>query len=412
MITPSSEKSDWRNAGKNAGPGAGETASLAARARGQGLLVAQQTRLLFTHCRAGLGGTLAVAIAMAFLFFEQVPYPTLGAWLLSVLLVLLWRLVLIWRFQRAAPDDDELGVWKQRFLVGSTLSAILMGSSIWLVGLHGGGLESHVLLAFMLGGMCLAAVSLLGGALLVYNVYVCALCLPLVSWFWLQGTPLYNVMAALGLVFLLAMIATGHGHHRTLMRLLDLTAANRELREHQRRLHDFADMGADCFWESDDQGRFTFLSEGYRQLTGLSPRQMIGRALDDPSGPCLVPDRYLRQAAAGIGIDAASLDPFHDHAIVWKHRDGSTAVLLSNGLPVLGADGRLEGFRGTVRDITEQHRLAEKLTYQATHDALTELVNRREFERRLQVMIDNAAQTGAVHAVCYLDLDQFKVVND
>ena len=74
MITPSSKKSDWRNAG----PGAGETTSLGSRQRGRGLLVAEQTRLLFTHYRAGLGGTLAVAIAMSLLFFDQVPFPTLA----------------------------------------------------------------------------------------------------------------------------------------------------------------------------------------------------------------------------------------------------------------------------------------------------------------------------------------------
>jgi GGDEF domain-containing protein len=57
-------------------------------------------------------------------------------------------------------------------------------------------------------------------------------------------------------------------------------------------------------------------------------------------------------------------------------------------------------------------RLTRQMTYQASHDALTGLVNRREFERRLREAMD-AAQTGdAAHALCYLDLDRFKVVND
>ncbi|MBZ0106357.1 MAG: EAL domain-containing protein [Sulfuricella denitrificans] len=54
----------------------------------------------------------------------------------------------------------------------------------------------------------------------------------------------------------------------------------------------------------------------------------------------------------------------------------------------------------------------ERLTYQASHDALTGLVNRREFERRLEKALATSHAEGRVHALCYLDLDQFKIVND
>ena len=62
-------------------------------------------------------------------------------------------------------------------------------------------------------------------------------------------------------------------------------------------------------------------------------------------------------------------------------------------------------------DISESHRLAEQLHYQAIHDDLTGLFSRREFERRLESLLEWAGE-GNNHAVCYLDLDQFKVVND
>ncbi|HEX4153002.1 MAG TPA: EAL domain-containing protein [Steroidobacteraceae bacterium] len=65
-----------------------------------------------------------------------------------------------------------------------------------------------------------------------------------------------------------------------------------------------------------------------------------------------------------------------------------------------------------MHDTSELRGLTRQMTYQASHDALTGLVNRREFERRLREAMD-AAQTGDVaHALCYLDLDRFKVVND
>ena len=63
-------------------------------------------------------------------------------------------------------------------------------------------------------------------------------------------------------------------------------------------------------------------------------------------------------------------------------------------------------------DITHRKRSEHVLTYQATHDALTSLVNRVEFERRAERLISTVKQRGGEHAICYIDLDQFKVVND
>jgi diguanylate cyclase (GGDEF)-like protein/PAS domain S-box-containing protein len=63
------------------------------------------------------------------------------------------------------------------------------------------------------------------------------------------------------------------------------------------------------------------------------------------------------------------------------------------------------------RDITEKHKLSEQLSYQANHDPLTGLVNRREFERRLSRLL-SSLEDKAEHAMCYMDLDNFKQIND
>ena len=70
---------------------------------------------------------------------------------------------------------------------------------------------------------------------------------------------------------------------------------------------------------------------------------------------------------------------------------------------------------GTVvvfQDVTEVHRVASELSHQATHDALTGLVNRREFEERLKRLLETVRGEGGKHVLCYVDLDQFKVIND
>jgi diguanylate cyclase (GGDEF)-like protein/PAS domain S-box-containing protein len=64
------------------------------------------------------------------------------------------------------------------------------------------------------------------------------------------------------------------------------------------------------------------------------------------------------------------------------------------------------------RDITEKRNLEDKLAYQATHDALTKLLNRREFEQRLHQVLTRDQDPSDKHVLCFLDLDQFKIIND
>ena len=65
-----------------------------------------------------------------------------------------------------------------------------------------------------------------------------------------------------------------------------------------------------------------------------------------------------------------------------------------------------------LEEITERKRVEKTLSFQATHDALTLLINRREFERRAGRALDTARKRQVEHALCYLDLDHFKVIND
>lgn len=94
----------------------------------------------------------------------------------------------------------------------------------------------------------------------------------------------------------------------------------------------------------------------------------------------------------------------------WR-QDGSSFAAEYSSYPQYEGE-RSVGAVVVFRDVTEAHRAAEQLAHQASHDALTGLVNRQEFERRLERVISHIAQEGGEYALCYLDLDQFKVVND
>ena len=98
--------------------------------------------------------------------------------------------------------------------------------------------------------------------------------------------------------------------------------------------------------------------------------------------------------------------------LVLKRRDGSRLVVLENSRAVRDPDGHVLFYEGTLTDITAAHELSQQLSHDASHDPLTGLKNRREFEVRLQHALELTHATGATHAVCFMDLDRFKVVND
>jgi diguanylate cyclase (GGDEF)-like protein/PAS domain S-box-containing protein len=98
--------------------------------------------------------------------------------------------------------------------------------------------------------------------------------------------------------------------------------------------------------------------------------------------------------------------------LLLKRKDGTKVVVLENSRAVRDSEGRVLFYEGTLTDITAAHELSQQLSYDASHDPLTGLANRREFELRLQRALEMTQATGATHAVCFLDLDRFKTVND
>ncbi|MGR9108235.1 MAG: EAL domain-containing protein [Gammaproteobacteria bacterium] len=98
--------------------------------------------------------------------------------------------------------------------------------------------------------------------------------------------------------------------------------------------------------------------------------------------------------------------------VVLRRDDGKELIIDASAAPIHDPDGQVVGAVMTIRDVSQQHQLAQQLTYQATHDSLTGLVNRHEFERRAGLMLKHAKEQHREHALCFLDLDQFKIVND
>ncbi|MNR97529.1 putative diguanylate cyclase YegE [compost metagenome] len=93
-------------------------------------------------------------------------------------------------------------------------------------------------------------------------------------------------------------------------------------------------------------------------------------------------------------------------------RNGNEYAVEDSAAPIRDREGRIIGVVLVFHDVSDSRKLAIQLSHQAAHDPLTGLFNRREFERRLEVAIDTLALQSKQHSLLYLDLDQFKIVND
>jgi diguanylate cyclase (GGDEF)-like protein/PAS domain S-box-containing protein len=155
----------------------------------------------------------------------------------------------------------------------------------------------------------------------------------------------------------------------------------------------------------------TYMNAAAEQLIGCSLGEAVGQPLTTILHMVPEPNAFsvtteIEKILAGeqrTGPTSGSL---------MQKRDGSTTPVHERAAPIRDSHGDVIGIAFVMRDITQERALSAQLLYQATHDALTGLANRREFEQQLGFAIEDQKRTGGEYALLYLDLDQFKVVND
>ena len=163
---------------------------------------------------------------------------------------------------------------------------------------------------------------------------------------------------------------------------------------------------------TDRAGLVTSMNPNAERLAGCAEAAALGR----PVGDILAVEEADGEADMQDALRRCLCErrPLSDLPhMTLRGAGGQRYSVASAVAPVSLADGELIGAVLVMHDVTESKRLMRRLGFEASHDALTGLVNRREFELRLQRALDRAnAAGGASSALLYMDLDQFKVVND
>jgi diguanylate cyclase (GGDEF)-like protein/PAS domain S-box-containing protein len=162
----------------------------------------------------------------------------------------------------------------------------------------------------------------------------------------------------------------------------------------------------------DAEGRIDYINHSAETLLGQRFDQVMGRSFSEVASLVDETDRRSLGDPVRKALATGGRVTMGRRAVLVPANAGPERSVEISVTP-LRFDGKdIMGLVLVLHDTSELRGLTRQMTYQASHDALTGLVNRREFERRLQEAMDSA-QTGNVgHALCYLDLDRFKVVND
>ncbi|MCP4490501.1 MAG: EAL domain-containing protein [Gammaproteobacteria bacterium] len=186
--------------------------------------------------------------------------------------------------------------------------------------------------------------------------------------------------------------------------------AEKALRLSDKRFRDYAESSSNWFWEMDEELKFSYGSERFREITGINPEDVYGytrwklidEQLENPAS-----EKWQKHF-----LQMENREPFRDFQYRLMNHPGEVIHISLSGNPIYNTDGDFLGYRGSGTDITKRKQAEEQLVYQACHDGLTGLISRYELERRASRLLYSISKKHAEHAMCFLDLDQFKVIND
>jgi diguanylate cyclase (GGDEF)-like protein/PAS domain S-box-containing protein len=163
---------------------------------------------------------------------------------------------------------------------------------------------------------------------------------------------------------------------------------------------------------TDKDGRIDYMNPAAELLTGSTADAAAGKLLEEIVSLVDETDRRLLSDPLHQALTTGAAVNLSRRALMLSRANGSERSIELSASPMRNSDRELVGAVAILHDVTELRGLTRQMSYQATHDALTGLVNRREFERRLEEGIESGHRGDGQHVLAYLDLDRFKLVND
>jgi len=190
-----------------------------------------------------------------------------------------------------------------------------------------------------------------------------------------------------------------------------LEKANQALAsEKERALVTLSSIG-DAVITTDRSGRIEYLNPVAERLFAVHLQEAQSKLLADLATLVYEDDRQPAGDLVTPCLREGVL-PYPFRTLVLVRTDGEEFFIEPNAAPIRDQDGSISGVSLVFRDVSQARELTRQLSHQATHDALTGLLNRREFEYRVKQAIRDVQVSGNEHCLLHMGLDQFKVIND
>lgn len=405
-------------------------------------ILSEQLKLVYTHAFSGFLVTLAGALLLVAVLWPVARHGRLLPWLGLMALILVGCYALMRSYRQVADPEGQISRWRSRLVAGS--AALGVGWGLAGVALFPADGVYQLFLALLLGGLVAGALPYLAAVTGAYLTFILPVVLPLAGMLLVEGGRTHSMMAVLVLVFAAVMWVTARAVNTAILRSLHLRLQNLELiRDLSRAKAEVESANAELQSEIEERkrdearlyrekelaqitlesigdgvittgiaGKIDYINPVAEQLTGWTnvearglPLSRVLTLMDETTGLAVV-DPVRRCLEEGRSFRLS------DHTVlIHRNEDRDSAVQVAVS-PVHDRERRCVGTVVIFHDVTEIRGIARRMSYQASHDSLTGLVNRQEFERRLRRLLENARSEARCHAMCYLDLDQFKIVND
>jgi len=406
---------------------------------------AAQNRTLFRLNSRWISLNLIGAVTFAWMNWGTTPTYLLAPWLLFITASATVNIFLSSYFSHSEPHLGQLPGWCNLALFMTAVTGLTWGAGSWLLLPHAGASGELAFLAIVIA-LAVASIPLLAMIFRAYLLYGCATLAPVAAYYASNGANSGMDNATLsaaiaGLLIILGFAAWAfnglarraydvagqfselvqalsgkHAEYYQSVQLAKHTLAEQQneldhLRDQQDRATTSLQAIGEAVITTDKDGKIDFINPVAEVLTGWSSADVIGRPVQqifdivstkshakepNPAEKCLQTQRVI------VGED--------DIALICK--DGLQYAVDHVASPIRDRNDQFTGVVLVFRDVTERRRAVSKITWRATHDPLTGLLNRSEFETRLSKLIEQPGTETRAHALCYLDLDHFKAIND
>lgn len=200
------------------------------------------------------------------------------------------------------------------------------------------------------------------------------------------------------------------GKKYTVAQLLDITerkTTEAALIESEEKYRSILESIEDGYFEVDLAGNITFFNDAFCSIFLSSPERLTGLSYKK-----VMDEENAHNVMEAFNYVYRTRKPIKTFDWQLIRGDKTTCFVEASISPIIAADSNIVGFRGIIRDVSERKEYEKLLAFQASHDELTGLFNRKAFVERLEESILHAKRYGCSRAVLFVDLDEFKSVND